>query len=183
MRWARNWIEDRWRDLPLRNRRLFCLVLVLAPLLFAATDVLCKAAARYGTLYVDENAGMSTCLPWDVYVGVYGPTIVKRGDILSFHIGRNGVFREGTVLAKLVAGTAGDVVEIRDGVLRINGRVLGDVRRGARRLNKPMTFWDTRYVIKKNEFFMLGTEYRSFDSRYWGVIRRDQIIAKLHLVA
>jgi conjugal transfer pilin signal peptidase TrbI len=180
---VRNWIEDRWRQLPQRNRRLFRLTLIAVPLLFACAGVACKAVAAYGTLYVDENLGLSTCLPWDVYVGRYRPKQVRRGDIVSFRIGKNGVFEEGTVLAKIVAGVEGDVVEIRHGVLSINGRVLGDVRRGVRRLNKPPTFWDTRYVVGKDEFFMLGTEYRSFDSRYWGVITGDQIVAKLTLVA
>jgi conjugal transfer pilin signal peptidase TrbI len=169
-----------WTDLPARNRKLALAVLVLAPLLYLATGMLADNFKKHVVLAYDQQR--FGCLPWGLYTGLYQFDKVERGDLLAFKAASLPPLADGSVVIKVAAGQAGDVVEIKEGVLTINGRVMGDLRYGARRLNKPLTSWDKRYTIGPNEYFMLGSEYRSYDSRYWGVVKRENIIAKMHVV-
>jgi conjugal transfer pilin signal peptidase TrbI len=169
-----------WTNLPARNRKLALAVLLLAPAMYLATGILADKFKKNVLLAYDQQR--IGCLPWGLYTGSYHFDTVERGDLVAFKATSLPPLADGSVVIKVAAGRAGDVVEIKEGVLTINGRVMGDLRYGARRLNKPVTAWDKRYTIGPNEYFMLGSEYRSYDSRYWGVIKREQIIAKMHVV-
>lgn len=169
-----------WTKLPARNRRLTIAVLVLSPLLYLATGQMVDKLKKHVLVAFDQQR--YGCLPWGFYTGFYGSEGAKRGDLLAFKAKSLAPLPDGATVIKLAAGQAGDVVEIKGGVLTINGRVMGDLRYGARRLNKPITAWDKRYTIGPNEYFMLGSEYRSYDSRYFGVIKGEHIVAKMHVV-
>ncbi len=111
-----------------------------------------------------------SCLPWDVFFWRKPDTVVfKRHDLVLFPARNMGpYFPDGAAVVKMAAGVPGDRILIRNGILYINGEWIGDVRDGARALKKPMNYWDKEYVLGKDEVFMLGTEPRSYDSRYWG---------------
>jgi conjugal transfer pilin signal peptidase TrbI len=169
-----------WTNLPARNRKLAIAVLVLAPALYLCTGLLVDKLKKHVLVAFDQQR--FGCLPWGFYTGFYGSDGAKRGDLLAFRAKSLPPLSDGSIVIKVAAGQAGDVVEIKEGVLTINGRVIGDLRYGARRLNKPITAWDKRYTIGEGEFFMLGSEYRSYDSRYFGVIKGEHIVAKMHVV-
>ena len=42
-------------------------------------------------------------------------------------------------------------------------------------------FYGSR-VLKDGEYWMMGTKYLSFDSRYWGPIKEDQIVARAYVI-
>lgn len=42
-------------------------------------------------------------------------------------------------------------------------------------------FYGSR-VLKDDEYWMMGTKYLSFDSRYWGPIKKDQIVARAYVI-
>lgn len=169
-----------WTNLPRRNRALALATLLLGPILYVASGAVASQARQHLVLAYDQQR--YGCLPWGLYAGFYDVGTVERGDMVAFKARATPPIVEGGVVVKIAAGKPGDLVEIANGVLSINGRVMGDLRYGAQRLNKPITAWDTRYTIGPNEYFMLGSEQRSFDSRYWGVVTGEQIIAKMHVV-
>jgi len=173
-------LAQSWTELPRRNRILTLLLLGAGPVLFAGTAIAKNEFLKHSTIMYEQH--VDACLPWDYYQATFPVGAIQSGDIVAFHPHGNQLFHDTDTIVKLVAGGEGDIVDIHDGVLTINGKVLGDVRRGVERLGKPMNFWDTHYVIGHNEFFMFGSEYRSYDSRYWGIIKRDQIVAKLNLL-
>lgn len=85
-----------------------------------------------------------------------------------------------TPLIKIVMASAGDYIfETAQGV-RINGRAIPN--------SAPITefglipYANTEEKLKKNEYFVMGTNPRSFDSRYYGPIRRLNIIGKAYLI-
>ena len=92
------------------------------------------------------------------------------GDVVIFKFpldpGRNFV--------KRVIGVPGDIVEIHEGVVFLNGEALVEpyVTRTDQGNTKPQ-------VVPPDSFFVLGDNRRaSDDSRSWGVVPRDNIIGR-----
>ena len=83
---------------------------------------------------------------------------------------------DGETIVKMVAGVAGDIVEIQNGIVKINGRYLDTVFYGVKKKSVPKTHWDTTYTINEGELFLYGTGEKSYDSRYWGVFPKSRII-------
>lgn len=95
------------------------------------------------------------------------------------------VYEEGTEMAKYIAAGPGDRIEItRNFRLLVNGE---ERARGLPHLSGIPTeeirrrFCGER-VLKADEYWMLGTAFRSFDSRYWGPIRSSQIIGRAYVI-
>jgi conjugative transfer signal peptidase TraF len=77
-------------------------------------------------------------------------------------------------LMKPVAAKQGDVVEVSAAGLFINGRYFGPVSRyDSHGLPLPRLY--RKYVLGPDEFFVATTYRNSFDSRYFGKIRRLEI--------
>jgi signal peptidase I len=98
----------------------------------------------------------------------FGP--VKRGDVVAF---RHDAPTTETYI-KRVVGLPGERVEVRDGVVAIDGRVLSEpyVRFPDRRGAPPV-------VVPPGAYYVLGDNRAdSDDSRNWGVVHQDDIVGK-----
>lgn len=94
----------------------------------------------------------------------------KRGDVIVFHLPQ----REERNLIKRVIGLPGETIEIRRGVVYINGKRLEEkyLQRLGERSLPPQKVPDDHY-------FVIGDErVASFDSRDWGPLPRREIIGK-----
>lgn len=87
--------------------------------------------------------------------------------------------KEVTVLKK-IAAVEGDVVEIIDYNIYINGEKLGKIVK-LKGLTENLP--NTRKVLSKDEFFLMGETPDSFDSRYFGTVKKKEIISEIKLVA
>lgn len=87
--------------------------------------------------------------------------------------------KEVTVLKKIVAAE-GDVIEIKDYNIYINGENMGKIVK-LKGLTENLA--DSRKVLLKDEFFLMGETPDSFDSRYFGTVKRKEIISEVKLVA
>lgn len=99
----------------------------------------------------------------------------KRGDIVIFKYPDD----ESQNFVKRVIGIPGDVIEITNGHVYVNGDMLEEDY-----LREPMnTDGETlTYVVPANSYFMLGdNRNNSKDSRYWinTFVSKDKIIAKV----
>lgn len=110
----------------------------------------------------------------------------RTGEVFAYraeHV--EPVYRDGTEMAKYVAAGPGDRVEItRDFRLLVNGK---ERARGLPHLSgMPTEEVRSRFcgerVLKADEYWMLGTAFRSFDSRYFGPIRSSQIIGRAYVI-
>lgn len=114
---------------------------------------------------------VASCLPWDYFYWDGDKPVgeIRRYDILVFPARKMEPFiKDGSNIVKMAAGLPGDRIVVRNGIVAVNGDVIGDVSYGASRLRKPINHWDRDYVLGQDEIFVFGTEYNSYDSRYWG---------------
>ena len=96
----------------------------------------------------------------------------KRGEIVMF----NSPVEEGKIYIKRIIGLPGDTIEINNNQTYVNGELLEEdyVRNGW--VNSP---GHTVYKVPEGCYFMMGDNRDgSSDSRMWGYVDGDEIIAK-----
>src|SRR5437870_868643 len=136
---------------------------------------------------------------------IYGPTAppwqkllplrdIRRGDIIVFRY----PLQPDTDFVKRVIGLPGDVIELRDKVVYVNGKGLDEpyvihedpmlypARRPAEPpLPEPFRSRDQfgPYSVAPNSYFAMGDNRdRSSDSRYWGTVPRSMIKGRAFMV-
>ena len=95
------------------------------------------------------------------------------------------IYPDGTEMAKYVAAGPGDRVEITsDFRVLVNGveRARGLPHTGDMPLEAVRKRFCGARVLGDDEYWMLGTSFRSFDSRYWGPIRSEQIVGRAYVI-
>jgi conjugal transfer pilin signal peptidase TrbI len=116
------------------------------------------------------------CLPWSVFlVKQELPQSVRLGDLIQFRSGQVGHGFDGLTFVKMVGGVAGDRVEVRGDTLYING-VEREKLWLLKALQKKPGDLDQSYVIPQGQYLMLGTTRESFDGRYWGTVKQEQVL-------
>lgn len=102
----------------------------------------------------------------------YDFTDPQRGDIVVFHppeaLGQKDAF------IKRLVGLPGDVIEVKNGQLFVDGEPLQEPYIAA----KP----DYQYgpvTVPENAYLVLGdNRNKSFDSHYWGFVPKDHVIGR-----
>ena len=107
----------------------------------------------------------------------------KRGDIVVFRspamANRCGVGDGGTTFVKRIVGLPGEVVSSRNGVIAIDGNRLSEPYLSPARRGSQTGAWPR---VAPGHYFMLGdNRTRSCDSRIWGTVARDNLIAPVLL--
>lgn len=125
-------------------------------------------------------------------VGIYREykvikTDIGKEDIVIFPIpkkvesyvhGRGYLPKDIKNLMKRVKGVTGDKIEIKDYKLYINGEYIKNVRKLDSLGMKLPEVNGQSFIVKQNELFVLGDEENSFDSLYFGVIQREDVMKK-----
>lgn len=97
----------------------------------------------------------------------------QRGDIVVFHFPLD----DGRRFIKRVIGEPGDVVQISDGQVFINGELLAEPY-----ISSPPSY-DGQWHVGQEQVFVLGdNRNNSSDSQNWGMLPLDEIIGKAVLV-
>jgi len=86
-------------------------------------------------------------------------------------------------VAKLVAGVPGDMVEVTAQGISINGRHWGPLNAIVLEKSGKTAESVTRsFEIPEGELLLLGTLPRSYDGRYWGTVKLEQVIGRAWMV-
>lgn len=110
----------------------------------------------------------------------------ERGDILLAHLpetardlaAQRHYLPADMPLIKLVAALAGDRVCVQSGRVFIDGKAIASVLKWDQQGRSLLT-WNECRRLGDDEFFLLSPAAGSFDSRYFGPVRRADIIAEL----
>ncbi len=141
----------------------------------------CCFAAEY-FLYLNFRLGIDTqtyrCLDEWVYVidiRSRRPELNKTFAIEAR--GAEPVIRDGTLMAKIIRGMPGDTVTINDREeIFVNGHLIGKGLDHLHGLNpKQMSKFFGSRKLAADEYWVMGTRFRSFDSRYYGPVKLSQI--------
>ena len=104
----------------------------------------------------------------------------KRGDVVVF---RYPIEPDKDFIKRVIA-TQGDTIEIRDKVIYINGKEMKDnwgFYSDAQVLPKEVNQRDNfgPYKVSENSYFVMGDNRdRSLDSRFWGVVKKDELVGR-----
>ncbi len=132
----------------------------------------------YGFRLPDSIFGLTpfaSQIPYGKYLFQIEPT--RRGDVVVF------VFPEDKSkdFIKRVVGIPGDTVEVRAGVLYLNGQRVPDrhahfEKSLAERVLSSQEDYMGPLKLAPNQYFMMGDNRdHSYDSRFWGPVTRDAI--------
>ena len=114
---------------------------------------------------------------------------IKKGDTVVFNVSdelfnymldRGYIDKYTKSFIKIVAGVPEDEIEIGKD-LKINGKIIKENLYKKDSLGRDLPLKEGKYTLKKDEYFVIGTHIRSFDSSYMGVIRKEQIKNKAKL--
>lgn len=112
---------------------------------------------------------------------------IEIGDVYEFKaVGMEPWFKAGTNIAKIAQGLPGDVVEVLYDETRVNGKkVSGGIRYLVKHIekkvpNKTEKDYLRKFIVPDNEYLFLGATDISYDGRFWGTVKKDQIIGKAH---
>ncbi len=131
--------------------------------------------------YIPSSSMEPTLVPGErvlVAKFYYRFTEPQRGDIVVF---RYPIDSRRNLIKRLV-GLPGETIEIKDGLVWVNGASLqGDLFR--------RTYYDVGYygqgqhVVPQDSYFVLGdNSENSDDSRFWGYVPRKNILGRAFLV-
>lgn len=123
------------------------------------------------------------CMPERLYVGFPRNEVLRKGDLVSYRANSKMMLglMTGSRVGKMVVGVPGDRVVSNSKGVRINGVLVG-VRNpismgNLAKLGKEPV--DVDKVLAPGELFVMGTLPRSFDSRYWGVLKDEAVDRQL----
>ena len=104
--------------------------------------------------------------------------LVLTPDTVKSLASRRGYLPAGVPLVKRIAAVTGDTVCASNRTVTINGTPA--VRRlEADRSGRPLPRWRGCHRLERDEYFILGDAPDSFDSRYFGTIKRSRVIGRL----
>ena len=113
--------------------------------------------------YKVQQQSMEHTLEPDQYVLVDKLTprldVYKRGDIVVFTPPKDWAQDDGTPFIKRVIGVGGDTIEIRDGLVRVNGTALDEPYIYADQPGdppQPTTSSQDHWVVPAGELFLMG---------------------------
>lgn len=122
---------------------------------------------------------------------VTAQTVIHRGDLISFcppvtlypFMVHGACPNGGAPFLKTVVGVPGDVVDVSSAGVSVNGHLLPQSRVIVRPkawpgLTLPADFGVHRLADGEYWTFGSGDPKVSFDSRNWGVVQRDRVIAR-----
>lgn len=132
------------------------------------------------TFYIPSSSMVPTLKINDFIIAnkfVYNFYRPARGDIVVFHP-PEAAHSEGKDYIKRIVAVGGDTVEIRDGVLFLNG-----LMKEENYTLEPIGYSLEKITVPKNSYFVLGdNRNNSADSHVWGFLPKQNIIGKAVLV-
>lgn len=163
----------RWWAIGL-GKAAVALVIVYAPLAWFS--------AHYRIVY--DSVKGANCLPYSVFLVDLRDKATDRGEYIAFVTQQMEPFyRNGTLAVKLIGAIPGDHVQVSGGGVAINGKhwgVLTHLQPGQKLalMGRKVADVARDERVPQGHLWMMGTNPRSYDSRYWGYIQTGQVVGR-----
>lgn len=143
-------------------------------------------------LYVYNNycINISPSIPKGIY-RLKEVREIKRGDIVYLEIpdnakniiwGRNYLPKHIAYLIKYIRGVPQDLIQIKNEKIYINHEFKGNIQSFDKEGRKLSSCLPEEYILQKDEYILLGTDDNSYDSRYFGVIKKEKILKSAYKI-
>lgn len=143
--------------------------------------IIFKVISSNYALFIDTQD--ERCLPYKYYLFNKNISEITKGEIYSFKSHGIELFDNGVNFGKIVVGVSGDKVNINKYGVFINDKLIDESPLvHAKKLNKKESVYYTEYVIPENKFFMFGSMPKSYDSRYYGLVDKENFTGRLYPV-
>lgn len=150
------------------------------------TLLLCAAAFYMQSRFqLGIDGHVVRCLdPYKVFLIDKRNTTPKHEYLFAFYAENMAPYhKDGAVVVKQIVGMPGDNVRVTSFDTFVNGkRINTGSAMLAEKLGKDSSYFHREFVLKDGEYFFMGWNPRSFDSRYWGVVTDRQLIGKASAV-
>lgn len=143
--------------------------------------VLCVCTVLAGAYFsgIRLSFNVSGSLPFRVFLTVRGAEISCGPESIGlFRLNvQNPYWDYGAVFAKRFVGCPGDTLRTEGAVFYLNGEKIAVARRHD---SKGVAVTSFRFdgVIPPGSYFVLGDGEKSYDSRYWGFVKRSWIVGR-----
>ncbi|WP_283738619.1 S26 family signal peptidase [Alcaligenes faecalis] len=154
----------------------------------AKLAVLSVCMATAGIMFMDRyrigiDPQIEKCIPGITFylIDLKDKQLERDGIYVFMAKGLEPLFKEGTQMVKFLRGMPGDTVEVtKDHRVMVAGQELGRGLFLTRELEQPVEKFIGKGVLKEGSYWFMGTSDRSFDSRYWGTVKDEQIIGRAY---
>lgn len=100
---------------------------------------------------------------------------IAKGEIVYFNLPIETLyFKKNSKFGKIVMCEAGDTLSTKGLEYYCNGKFLG-MARTTDKEGRAVSPFEYNGLIPKDNYFVMGTHERSFDSRYWGFVNKTHI--------
>jgi len=96
-----------------------------------------------------------------------------------FNVPNNPYWKEGTRFVKRFVGCPNDLLEVRGRGFYVNGKLVGTARTQDSH-GVPVSQFAWNGKIPDGYYFVLGDNPRSYDSRYWGFVKKEWIAGRAY---
>lgn len=136
---------------------------------------------RYTFAY---NSALTSCLNAKLLLVDKWDLNVRKGDYAAFYMSHeNPFYPVNRKWIKKIAATEGQTVHVTDSSVTVGSTVdLLSMDYILAKLKQDASIYTFSKVIPKNELFMIGETVTSYDSRFWGTVKQDEIIGKAYVV-
>lgn len=158
----------------MRRQIAFVLIIVLCGIIFVALAFLSSTFKSLQVLRVQGRDMEPTLHERDLLLGTTRFDQLRRGDIVSFRYPPD----PSTTFIKRIVGLPGEVIEIKDGRVLVNGQELEE-----NYLNPQLNRFRYNSIpakIPEGEYYVMGDNRdNSNDSRFWGPLPKELIQSKV----
>ncbi|MBT3205191.1 MAG: S26 family signal peptidase [Gammaproteobacteria bacterium] len=124
------------------------------------------------------------CIPaYSVYLVDLKDVDLERGNLYMFKSNDlNPIYEKDTNMLKYLRGLPGDTVEIQaNEQVLINGKYTEfGLSLAKEKLGTSKDEFVGSAELADNQYWFLGTSPKSFDSRYWGSVTKEQIVGRAY---
>lgn len=167
----------------LRGARWWLIGCTKATAALAITYVPLAVFASHYRIVYDSIQG-ANCLPYSVFLVDLRDRSAERDEYIAFvSMQMEPFYQNGTLAVKLVAGVPGDHVTVNTKGVSVNGRYMGTLlhlQEGERlwQMGRRAGEVERDEQVPLGRLWMMGTNPRSYDSRYWGYIQNNQVVGR-----
>lgn len=142
------------------------------------------AGAWFGNrFYIGLDPQDEKCLPWTVFLVDTADQSISQGDYFAYSArGMQPALENGVVALKQAAATSDMSVDVglNETLIQGNEWVNGGIHLADRLPDAHAQDFVRSLRVPEGEIFAMGTEPVSYDSRYWGTVKQDQLVGQAY---